>query len=215
MYKEKFLAYYQANPKKAVFYIAGLIVLLALLVSGTVLAVQGTKEATRLEAEKVAIQAQQAEDARLAAEEAKRIADEAEKAAEAKRIADAKAIADAKVAAEAAKAKTTLKTTGYCIKIPAHLQKYLSTSTPPDSGKLNGQRVCKNLADGKKDKPSTSGQNPKGHNGGCCLDWDEIPNANCCYPVGSVYEPILNNFFKNNTPELLEERDGKLKFKKP
>lgn len=94
------------------------------------------------------------------------------------------------------------KATGLaCIKIPANIRGMLrGAPTPPDGGMKNGKLVCDVLADGKKDHPHKSDKNPKGQWGGCCYDPDEVPNPNCCYPVGSVYEKYLNNYFKNPFP---------------
>jgi cbb3-type cytochrome oxidase subunit 3 len=72
MFKDKLLAFYQANPKKAVLYAVGLTVLVALLAGGIVFAYQDNQNAKRAEAEKIALQAQQAENARLAAIKAQR-----------------------------------------------------------------------------------------------------------------------------------------------
>jgi hypothetical protein len=88
-----------------------------------------------------------------------------------------------------------------CIKIPANiLVKLKGAPTPPDGKKKDGKLICHVLAEGKKDNPHKSKKNPKGEWGGCCYDPDEVPNPNCCYPVGSVYEKLLNNYFKHPFP---------------
>ncbi|MFZ2125835.1 MAG: hypothetical protein WA087_01300 [Candidatus Saccharimonadales bacterium] len=184
MRKDKLLAFYQANPKRAVLYAVVLAILLMLLVSGIVFAVQDAKAAARLEAERVAIQAQEEEKTRLAVEAEKaaaieaervaikaqeeekaRLAAEVEKAAaiEAERVAEAKRIADAKAAADAtakAKAKAAAVSTnptqgGYCFIFPAYIRPYLSSGSLPDSATVDGHKhVCNKLDDGGKDKPS-------------------------------------------------------------
>lgn len=160
MYKEKLLAYYQADPKRAVLSAIGLAILLALSISGIVLAAQSAKETARREAEQIVLrQAEQArlaaeaelaakqaveEKARLAAEaekaaieaaEAERIAVETEKAAEAKRIADVKAVADENAAAKAKAVKVAPKTTVdnsglNCVRVPANINAMLRAKNP-------------------------------------------------------------------------------------
>lgn len=242
MYKEKLLAFYQANPKKAVLYVVGLVILLSLLFGGIVFAYQVGKETKRLEAEKAVIQAQQEESvrlaaiaekaaikaqeeerARLAAEEAERLAvvEAEKKAAEEKRIADekatatAKAIADAKAIANAKAKAANNSQDGYCFVFPAYIIPYLKSGSLPDSATVDGHKnVCHAFENGKKDHPSTGGSdvNKKGHLGGACYDWDETPNLTACYPV-KYYGKLLNNFLKNNPPESVKEHG--LKFKKP
>jgi hypothetical protein len=88
-----------------------------------------------------------------------------------------------------------------CIKIPANILAGLKGApTPPDGKKKDGKLICHVLAEGKKDKPQKSKKNPKGQWGGCCYDPDELPNPNCCYPVGSVYEKPLLAYFNNPFP---------------
>lgn len=100
------------------------------------------------------------------------------------------------------KVVTKTKSTGIsCIKIPPRiLVKLKGAPTPPDGKMKNGKLICHVLAEGKKDNPHKSSKNSKGEWGGCCYDPDEIPNPNCCYPVGSVYEKPLNKYFNNPFP---------------
>ena len=57
----------------------------------------------------------------------------------------------------------------------------------------NGKRVCKDM---KKDDPSKSKENKKGHiDAECCLDLDETPNALCYYPpekYGKIIQKYLD-----------------------
>ncbi len=239
MYKEKLLAFYKANPKKAVLHAVGLIVLLSLLISGIVFAYQSDKK-TRIEAERVAIQAQQEEKARLVAIEVEKAAIEAEKAAtikaqeeekarlvaEAEKAAleaenaatEAKRIANVKIVTDAAKAKArtaTITQSGYCFAFPAYIRPYLTNGPLPDNTTVDGHKnICNKFEEGGKDKPSkgASEVNKKGHPGGACYDWDETPNINACYPT-KFYGKLLNNFLKNNPPESVKTHG--LRFKKP
>lgn len=88
-----------------------------------------------------------------------------------------------------------------CIKIPTNILAGLKGApVPPDGKKKDGKLICHVLADGKKDKPQKSKKNPKGQWGGCCYDPDEVPNPNCCYPIGSVYEKPLMAYFNKPFP---------------
>lgn len=170
------------------------------------------QEARQKMEEEIDRQLAEAEAIRLAEIEAKRIADEeaAKKAEEARKVAEAKAAAAAK-----AKAAANPSQGGYCFVFPAYIQPYLATGSMPDDATVNGHKhVCNKLKDGGKDKPSknASDVNKKGHDGGACYDWDEVPNIKACYPV-SVYGKLLNNFLKNNPPESVAKHG--LKFKKP
>ncbi|HOX10626.1 MAG TPA: hypothetical protein P5323_02400 [Candidatus Moranbacteria bacterium] len=57
----------------------------------------------------------------------------------------------------------------------------------------NGKRTCKDM---KKDDPSKSKNNKKGHiDAECCLDLDETPNAHCYYPpekYGKIIQKYLS-----------------------
>ncbi|MFZ2226777.1 MAG: hypothetical protein WA064_00705 [Candidatus Moraniibacteriota bacterium] len=102
---------------------------------------------------------------------------------------------------ETPKVVTPKATETGCIKIPAKILAGLKGApVPPDGKKKDGKLICHVLAEGKKDKPQKSKKNPKGQWGGCCYDPDELPNPNCCYPVGSVYEKPLLAYFNNPFP---------------
>ena len=88
-----------------------------------------------------------------------------------------------------------------CIKIPTKILAGLKDApTPPDGKMKDGKLICHVLAAGKKDHPHKSVKNPKGEWGGCCYDPNEVPNPHCCYPIGSVYEKPLNDYFNNPFP---------------
>ncbi len=102
-----------------------------------------------------------------------------------------------------------------CIQFPPYIlnvMKQDNPNTPTDSAKKDGKTVCHLIAEGKKDKPGISSENPIGHKGSCCLDPDEIPNPKCCYPTGSVYEGVIANLIKNNPPAVVKENGNHLSF---
>lgn len=98
-------------------------------------------------------------------------------------------------------AATVKKSSGLnCMVFPASVNAMLRKKNPgpsPDGGKEDGKLVCHVIADGKKDKPGKSKQNPKGHNGGACIDPDERPKPSdeVCYPV-EAYGKILNKYLE-------------------
>lgn len=158
------------------------------------------------------------EQIRVAAEDQAAI-EEANRAAEAQALADqAKAAEDEKIAKAASAAKAAalaikLPQTGYCYRWPVYIKKYLNNDPLPDAKNIDGNIVCDVLKNGHKDHPSISSKNPKGHNGGACLDYDEDPSILPCYPVW-MYGKMLDNFLDNNTPELIKAHGGNLRFKK-
>ncbi|NTW61569.1 hypothetical protein HGB24_02700 [Candidatus Saccharibacteria bacterium] len=94
---------------------------------------------------------------------------------------------------------------GFCYVFPAYLRPYLSRDPLPDGADYKGHSgVCHVIADGKKDHPGKSGKNHKGHNGGACRDWDEVPNIHACYT--DQYWPELNNFVKNNPLDSIKKK---------